>query len=109
MSATDEVAVKLSCPICIAGKQQVGIRNGRVVHRLLAPAQDAVYWAGNPAQDDLYRPCPDWDSEFRHVSEPVGFHTFAWRPVRCRNGRWRWLTWVERFPDGTFAIGNRAH
>jgi hypothetical protein len=56
-----------------------------------------------------YKPCPNWDGEFRHVAEALGFYTFAWRPRRCRNGKLRWLTWIERHDDHTYTLGNRAH
>lgn len=54
-------------------------------------------------------PCADWDAEGRSIGEPVGFYVFAWLPVRCRNGKVRWLTWVERHDGGTYTLGNRAH
>jgi hypothetical protein len=59
--------------------------------------------------EDGYRICPDWDDEWRHVSEPIGWHKFAWWPVRCRNGKPRWLRDIEIMTDGTYALGNRAH
>lgn len=49
-----------------------------------------------------------YDSEGRNPVEPLGYYEFAWRPRRCRNGRVRWLCWVERHSDGTFTLGNRA-
>ena len=97
----DGAAVQLSCPLCISGDKRIGKRYGKIVHVLPQVATFDVA--------ERYQPCPDWDDEFRHVSEPMGFHRFAWRPVRCRNGKRRWLTCVEAFPDGTFALGNRAH
>jgi hypothetical protein len=48
------------------------------------------------------------DSEGRLSYEPLGVYIFAWRPRRCRNGKTRWLCWVERHSDGTFTLGNRA-
>lgn len=53
--------------------------------------------------------CGNYDSECRHIGEPLGWYTFAWRPKMCRNGLLRWLTWVERHDDGTYSLGNRAH
>lgn len=50
-----------------------------------------------------------YDNEGRHICEPFGFYEFAWRPRKCRNGKWRWLCWVESHDDGTFTLGNRAH
>ena len=52
------------------------------------------------------------DPEFRTGGEPFGLYVFAWLPKKCRNGKWRWLCWVERHGYGknkTYTIGNRAH
>ena len=49
------------------------------------------------------------DSEGRLSSEPYGYYFFAWKPRRCRNGKIRWLCWLEDHMDGTFSRGNRAH
>jgi hypothetical protein len=54
-------------------------------------------------------PCANYDSELRHVSEAFGLYVFAWLPKRCRNGRLRWLTWLEQHRNGTFTLGNRAY
>lgn len=108
-----EAAVQLRCHLCKTGEAQVGWRGGRLVHRLKYPPQDAVHWDSSMPGEYVYHPCPDWDAEARHVSEPMGFFTFAWWPVRCRNGKLRWLKWVERHTatngEITFTRGNRAH
>jgi hypothetical protein len=44
------------------------------------------------------------DSEYRWPIEPAGFHLFAWLPKRCRNGRIRWLCWLERHGPGDFTL-----
>jgi hypothetical protein len=46
-----------------------------------------------------------YDNEGRHVAESYGFHVFAWLPQQCRNGKIRWLTWLERHNDGTHTLG----
>lgn len=92
-----QVGVQLSCPRCIKGDKRIGWHRGRVVHRLYRPPLD------------LYEPCPDYDEEGRHVSEAIGWFEIAWWPVRCRNGKLRWLRWVERHDDGSYSLGNRAH
>ena len=113
-----EVSVQLSCPICLAGNVKVVRRYGRLAHKLPERAWEDRYTGlaqlkaeGQPAffDEDGFRPCPDWDEEFRHVSEPFGFFSFAWWPRECRNGKRRWLTSVEHHQDGTFTLGNRAH
>lgn len=53
--------------------------------------------------------CGNVDAELRSIGEPFGFYTFAWLPKTCRNGKRRWLCWVERHDDGTYTLGNRAH
>lgn len=45
---------------------------------------------------------PWWDEEGKSVVEPCGFYVFAWLPRRCRNGKVRWLCWLERHRDGTY-------
>lgn len=52
--------------------------------------------------------CQNFDREMRHGAEPLGLYVFAFLPKRCRNGKTRWLTWVERHKDGTYTLGNRA-
>lgn len=91
------VSVQLHCPICASGNTKVGKRYGKIVHKLLPDGEDGDYVA-----------CPDWDSEFRHTSEPIGFYTFAWWPTRCRNGRLRWLVSVERHGPRDYTLGDRA-
>ena len=92
-----EVAAQSRCSLCLAGDKIVGWHHGRVVHR--AKAINEGYY---------HRACLNYDAEGRHIAEPLGFYTFAWLPVRCRNGKWRWFRWVERHEDGTFTAGNRA-
>lgn len=43
-----------------------------------------------------------FDAERREPWEPYGFIALAWLPTRCRNGRVRWLTFLERHDDGTY-------
>ncbi len=40
--------------------------------------------------------------------EYFGYYIFAWLPKKCRNGKWRWLCWLEKHDDGTYTLGNRA-
>lgn len=51
--------------------------------------------------------CHHYDLECRLTDEPDGRIVFAWLPVRCRNGKRRWLRRVERHADGTYTLGNR--
>lgn len=90
-----EFSVAMSCPHCLAGDRRWGGRLTlrRIVHK---------YLPSKPI-------CADWDVEFRYIGEPFGFFLFAWLPVKCRNRRVRWLTWVEKHRDGTCTLGNRAH
>lgn len=56
--------------------------------------------------------CLNYDAELRHIGEAFGFFIFSWIPRKCRNDRWRWLTWLERHGgDGsyTYTLGNRGH
>ena len=53
--------------------------------------------------------CKNHDSEHRSIGEPLGYYRFAWWPVVCRNGRRRWLTWIEDHGNGAYTLGNRAH
>ncbi len=99
---TEQVAAMSRCPLCCRGRRVVGWRRGVIVHRFVSvdPNTTGIY---------DYKPCPDYDSEGRHIAEPFGFYTFAWWPKLCRNGKRRWLTWVERHEDGSFTLGDRAH
>ncbi len=100
------VSFPIECPICRAGDTKICFAYGKIVHRLDAPRPiDHSLWF----EDEGYQPCLDYDAECRHVSEPLGLFAFAWWPVRCRNGKRRWLTAVERHDDGTYTLGNRAH
>ena len=47
---------------------------------------------------------PIFDEECRHVAEPHGLTVFAWWPRTCRNGKRRWLTWLEHHADGTYTF-----
>jgi hypothetical protein len=91
-----EAAVEIKCPACKLGQQP------RISH-FVKPYR--AYHPGNEAA----RPCQSYDRELRHVGDPIGWHKFAWWPVQCRNGYWRWLRWVELHGDGTYSLGNRAH
>jgi hypothetical protein len=57
--------------------------------------------------------CKNFDSEQRWLGDSLGYYVFAWRPRKCRNGKWRWLTWLERHTDWGgrtyYTLGNRAH
>ena len=99
-----EAGVQITCARCLAGAK-VFRRHGRMIHRV----PEFLSWGGRVTPIPEYYPCPDWDSECRHVSEPMGWFTFAWWPVRCRNGKVRWLQSVEKMANGTFTLGNRAH
>ena len=46
------------------------------------------------------------DSEGVGVWEPLGYSFFTLRPRRCRNGKVRWLVWVQQHSDGTFTKCN---
>lgn len=46
-------------------------------------------------QGDHY-PCDNYDEEWRHIGEPLGFVFFSWLPRLRRNGRLGWLCWLER-------------
>lgn len=87
------VSAPSKCRYCLANDRAVTLRHGRMVH----------------SRGLAYMACADWDTECRHLDEPLGFYRFAWWPRRCRNGRWRWLCWVEHHLDGTYSLGNRAH
>lgn len=53
--------------------------------------------------------CDNYDDEWRHAAEPLGFYAFAFLPRICRNGKIRWFRWVERHDDGSYTLGDRAH
>ncbi len=112
-----EVAAQSRCPICISGDRRVGWRQGAIAHR--APqktAEERYLGLATPKAEgsrsyfdaDGYQICPDYDPEGRHIAEPLGFYTFTWWPKICRNGKRRWMTWVERHRDGTYTLGDRA-
>jgi len=91
------VSAKSECPHCLkAGRKRIMLRDHRMMHYL-------------PESKTLpFQLCFDYDSECRHISEPLGFYEFAWKPVRRRNGRWVWLRFVECHRDGSTTLGNRA-
>jgi hypothetical protein len=95
-----EVSVKSRCGACNAG-EPVGRHKGVVVH--------SARWADGRAIPGTVYACHNFDAECRHGAEGFGFYIFAWLPRRRRNGKLRWLTWVEDHLDGTFTLGNRAH
>lgn len=49
---------------------------------------------------------PTADSEGRFPWEPLGFTQFHFLPKRCRNGRLRWLCFLDRHPDGTYTYAH---
>lgn len=50
----------------------------------------------------------DWyDNAERHPFY-FGYFIFAWLPKRCRNGKVRWLAWLEKHSDGSYTAGDRA-
>ena len=51
---------------------------------------------------------PHVDDEERTPWEPYGWHTFAWLPTKCRNGKWRWFRWLERHGKGDYTLGRGA-
>lgn len=98
---SEGVSVPCSCPYCLQGGKPF-------MRRVLKPY--FVYHRVQGFQGQLeFVKCSMWDRELRHAAEPFGFYQFAWLPVQCRNGYWRWLCWVERHSDGTYSLGNRAH
>jgi hypothetical protein len=56
----------------------------------------------------VMRPADDAapDAEGRFPWEPMGFTTFAFKPKRCRNGKLRWLCFVERHGDGSYTYAH---
>lgn len=100
------VSVKSQCPHCDKGRPvSFSPRRGMMLHSVYGTDADGREWA----MKGEFTRCRNYDVECRHLAEPFGFYTFAWLPRRCRNGRKRWLCWVERHPDGTYTYGNRAH
>lgn len=93
------VAVQSRCLACDR-KEPVGLKLGAAVHSIRDSVGRAV---------SGFFPCLNFDDECRHIGEPLGFYVFAWKPRRCRNGRLRWLKWVERHADGSFTLGDRAY
>jgi hypothetical protein len=90
------ISVPSRCPECSAGLplwRREAVRPHRWMHRI---GDTAIF-------------CENYDPEGRHVAEPYGFIEFAWRPTKCRNGRWRWLRSVEHHDDGTFSLCDRAY
>ena len=71
-------------------------RNNRPVHAI-------------PNTRNEFVACKNYDTELRHLAEPMGYYRVAFWPVKCRNGKWRWLTWIEDHGNGTYTLGNRAH
>ena len=69
------------------------------------------YWANHaiPNTRNEFVRCANYDFENRHIAEPLGFYRFAFWPVHCLNGKWRWLRWIEDHGDGRYSLGNRAH
>ena len=91
-----------ACPSCAAGHPcGYSRKRGRIVHSVYSLI-DGKAMKGKTAD------CANADDECRFGGEPYGFYQIAWLPKRCRNGRWRWLCWVERHSDGTYTLGNRA-
>lgn len=97
-TGTSSVTVKSQCAYCDEGVPF--FRRSPVV---------PDYMKHYLAASQILIECRNYDSEMRHAAEGLGFYTFAWWPVKCRNNRLRWLTWVERHSDGSYTLGNRAH
>lgn len=89
------VSVEIKCPYCRDGYKPK-------VRKVFKPWM-ALHWICEEGMTSAYR-CDSWDDEMRHVTEPLGYSQFAWLPVRCRNGKVRWLRWVERHADGTYSL-----
>lgn len=105
------VSVQNQCPSCAKGHPYVdrGNRSATRRHRFY----HSIYGTQENGQEYALRgeliACLNFDNEDRHLAEPFGFYIFAWLPHRCRNGRLRWLRWLEHHSDGTYTLGNRAH
>ena len=96
-------SVESKCAACLRG-EPVGISYGMAWH--LARDENGIAASG---PDYRYR-CLNFDDECRRFGEPYGYIMFAWKPVKCRNGKWRWLRWVERHNPGcSYTLSNRAH
>jgi len=101
------IAVESQCLYCDSaawprhGRAVMCLIHGRVHHA-------AVDASGNLIKGSA-RMCGNYDDEGRHMAEPFGFYIFSWRPRRCRNGKLRWLRFLERHMDGTYTLGSRAH
>ena len=96
------VSVQSQCQSCNNGmKPHHSPHDGAVMHGL--HYFNGHGWLPAPGNEQ----CGNYDDECRHIAEPLGFSLFAFTPKRCRNGRWRWLRFVEKHPDGTFTL-NRA-
>jgi hypothetical protein len=98
------VSAKITCEHCLNGITRVTKRSGRMVH-----AKITIYDNTIVPNEIKYLPCADWDSECRYINEPIGFIKFAWKPMKCRNGKRRWFKFVEMMGDGTFCLGDRAY
>ena len=98
---SSETGVPCSCPYCLQGQRPL-------LRRVFKPWFVYHLVEGFQGQFEFVH-CSMYDSELRHAAEPFGFYKFAWLPVKCRNGYWRWLSWVEHHSDGTYSLGNRAH
>ena len=97
----DGISVESRCEYCNQGVS-VGwskLRN-RPVHAI-------------PNTRNEFVACKNYDDECRHIGAGFGWYTFAWLPTKCRNGKWRWLTWLEKHADMLgrtyYTLGNRAH
>ena len=105
------VAAQSQCPSCIKGHPYVdgGSRSATRRHRFY----HSVYGTREDSREYALRgeftACLNFDPEDRHIAEPLGFYVFAWLPRSCRNGRVRWLRWLERHSDGSYTLGNRAY
>jgi hypothetical protein len=108
-----QVSARSRCTICDKpGRKTVFYRDGRMWHYVPAPGAQSKrrhLAVADPLVPPRYLPCLNYDDECRHIAESLGFYVFAWLPVRARNGKMRWLRWVERHEDGTVTLGNRAH
>lgn len=105
MPDREAVGVPNLCDLCAAHQRVVKVARGPAAGRMAHPLLSAI---GQEQQGEFLL-CKNYDDECRHGAEPLGFYTFAWLPVRTRNGKRRWLTNVERHDDGTYTLGNRAH
>lgn len=113
-------SVQIRCPLCKEkGRKRIVLLNGEMQHHISAPPRKNIYSGLATIKNegetvkwdtgDRYVRCLDYDDECRHVSEPLGFFSFAWLPRTCRNGNRVWLKAIEIHDDGTVTLGNRAH